>query len=62
MEGANKELSSTADDEKIAMLAPGRIASPCTMDDAGLSIGAAKCTAIQSAVDSLAGFRLRILF
>lgn len=61
MEGANEELSSTANDEKMAMLARGRIASPYTMGDAGLSMGAAnvqrsKCTAIQSAVDSLAGF------
>lgn len=40
MEGANKE-SSTADDEKMAMLARGRIALPYTMDDAGLSMGAA---------------------
>lgn len=41
MEGANKEPSPTADDEKMAMLARGRVASPCTMDDTGLSMGAA---------------------
>lgn len=63
MEGANKELSSTADDENLtAMLARGRIASPCTMDDAGLSMGAANVQRYSQLWTLLLIFCLRILF
>lgn len=62
MEGANKELSSTADDEKMAMLARGRIASPYTMDDAGLSMGAANVQRYSQLWILLLVFCLRILF
>lgn len=62
MEGANKELSSSADDEKIAMLARGRIASPYTMDDASLSMGAANVQRYSQLWTRLLVFCLRILF
>lgn len=59
MEGAHKELSSTADDEKMAR---GRIASPCTMDDTGLSMAAANVQRYSQLWTLLLVFCLRILF
>lgn len=62
MEGANEELSSTANNEKMAMLARGRIALSCTMDDAGLSMGAANVQRYSQLWTLLLVFCLRILF
>lgn len=62
MEGVNKELSSMVDDEKMAVLARGRIASPCTMDDAGLYMGAANVQRYSQLWTLLLVFCLRILF